>query len=229
MGPKPRLFTLPISHYCVSVERMLAFKGIAYDAVPTPYHDRQQLLRESGQDYVPTLIHGQSVVTWQQIPDYLEKLKPNPTLYPAGWKGTALVLEDWGHQVLEERVWRAVVTKVPPVLGSDEERWVFEELQTRARGPWSVLQSRRDEFHRDMVTHLALVDRMLEGRSWVLPEPSVADFGVYGGLSPLLTIGESIPAELHNLSGWVGRIQALGGHSGHPAVPSSSAAPSSSS
>ena len=166
MGPKPRLFTLPISHYCVSVERMLAFKGIAYDAVPTPYHDRQQLIRESGQDYVPTLIHGQSAVTWQQIPDYLEKLKPNPTLYPAGWKGTAVVLEDWGHQVLEERVWRAVVTKVPPVLGSDEERWVFEEMQTRARGPWSVLQSRRDEFHRDMVTHLALVDRMLEGRSW---------------------------------------------------------------
>ena len=77
-----------------------------------------------------------------------------------------------------------------------------------------------------MVTHLALVDRMLEGRSWILPEPSVADFGVYGGLSPLLTIGESIPAELHNLTGWVGRIRSLGGHPDHPAVPVSSAAPS---
>jgi len=35
------------------------------------------------------------------------------------------------------------------VLGNDQERWVFEEMQTRARGPWHVLESRRAEFRDD--------------------------------------------------------------------------------
>src|SRR4030066_2269243 len=110
---RPVLYSMPISHWCVSADRMLAFKGVAF------------------------------------------------------------VLEQWSHAVTEEKVWRYVVTKIPPVLRDDHERWVFEEMQTRARGPWHVLEMRREEFRKDMVTALAMVEAMLEGKDWMLGTPSL--------------------------------------------------------
>ncbi|MFZ1023204.1 MAG: glutathione S-transferase family protein [Thermoplasmata archaeon] len=205
---KPVLFYLPISHYCVSVERMMAFKGIPCEIVKVPYHDKRELIRATGQDFVPALVWGTQIVPWKEIPEFLEERKPEPTLFPAQWKGVAEVLENWGHLVLEERVWRAVVTKVPPTLG-DLERWVFEEIQTRARGPWHVLELREAEFRLEMIEYLRLVDAMLRDKEWVLGQPSVADFGLYGGLSPLLTIGEEIPAGLPSLTKWVQQIRRL--------------------
>jgi glutathione S-transferase len=164
MAPRVSLYTMPISHWCISAERILAFKGVPFRRVIVPYHDKTQLLKATGQDYVPSLMWGSEFVPWHDIPDFVEAREPKPTLYPPGSDGVAKVLADWGHQVLEERVWRAVVTEVPPVLGSERERWVFEEMQTRARGPWHVLQARKKEFEKDMDKHLAMVDAMLDGR-----------------------------------------------------------------
>jgi glutathione S-transferase len=209
MGPPPRLFYYPISHYCVSAERMLAYKGIQPEIVMVPYHDKRELLAATGQDFVPALVDGERVVTWESIPDYLDGRQHAPTLSPAGQRGVARTLEHWGHQVLEERVWRAVVTEVPPVLTDDVERWVFEELQTRARGPWHVLVSRREEFVRDALDHLGRVEEMLQGRDWLLGDPSRADFGVYGAISPWVTVGHPIPEQFPHLRAWAARIRDL--------------------
>jgi glutathione S-transferase len=98
---------------------------------------------------------------------------------------------------------------VPPHLRDDHDRWVFEEMQTRARGPWHVLEQRRPEFKEDMEKHLAMVDAMLDGRDWILGEPSLADFGIYGGMFPLLFVGEKVPKGLPNLAWWVRRVRSL--------------------
>jgi glutathione S-transferase len=209
MTSRPQLYTEPFSHYCVAVDRMLAFKGIAYDPIGVTYHDKRALIEATGQDYVPTLMWDGRPVFWYDIPDFLEKVKPNPTLYPWGQKGLAVVLEHWGHQVLEEHVWRYVVTKVPPKLSSDLERWVFEEMQTRARGPWHVLEMRRAEFREDMEKHLAMVDAILDGRDWILGEPSLADFGIYGAMYPLLFVGERVPDKFPRLAAWADRVARL--------------------
>ena len=206
MASRAQLYSEPFSHYCVSADRMLAFKGIAYDTIPVTYHDKRDLIAATGQDYVPTLIWEGKPVFWYDIPDFLEKVQPKPTLYPWNQKGLAKVLEHWGHQVLEEHVWRYVVTQVPPKLSSDQERWVFEEMQTRARGPWHVLEMRREEFREDMEKHLAMVDAILDGRDWILGEPGLADFGIYGGMYPLLFVGEKVPKDLLRLAKWVDRV-----------------------
>ena len=209
MASRPKLYSEPFSHYSVSADRMRAFKGIAYETIPVTYHDKRDLIAATGQDYVPTLLWSDKPVFWYDTPDFLEKERPKPTFYPSGQKGLAKVLEHWGHQVLEEQVWRYVVTKVPPKLSSDLERWVFEEMQTRARGPWHVLEMRRNEFRTEMMKHLGLVDAMLDGRDWILGEPSLADFGIYGGMYPLLFVGEKVPKELRQLAKWVDRVAAL--------------------
>ena len=208
--PEPtRLYGLPPSHYCISAELMLAFKGIPFQRVYAPYHDRQELLRLSGQDYVPALFQDGKFVPWYAIPDHLEGLRPSPTLDPRGQKGLSRTLEHWGHQVLEDRVWKAVVTKVPPLLRSPEERWVFEEVQTRARGPWAVQAARREEFLQDLREPLTLIEEMLQGKDWLLGEPGLADFGVYGGLSPLFAVGDPLPSGLPRTEAWTRRVRAL--------------------
>ncbi len=210
MPPRLTVFGYPLSHYCVSVDRMLAFKGITARSVRVPYHDKRALLRATGQDYVPALVYGRAVVRWMDIPRFLERIAPRPTLYPSGREGVAEVLENWGHQVLEERVWRSVVTRAAATLPDELERWVFEELQTRSRGPFELLDARRQEFVEDRDRHLELVERMLRGHAWLLDEPSVADFGVYGGLSPMLAVGDRIPARFPNVRRWAAQIGRLG-------------------
>jgi glutathione S-transferase len=209
MPDQVELYFLPASHYCVSVERMLAYKGVRAKLLYAPYHDRQELLQRTGQDYVPTLIWKGRPVTWPHIPQFLDEKVPDRPLVPAGQAGLAQTLENWGHQVLEERVWRAVVTQMPKMLKTDEERWVFEEMQTRARGPWHVLKARRPEFVRDLMEYFAFVDAMVRDREWILESPSLADFGIYGGLSPWLTVGEKVPVRFPALRAWVKRVEAI--------------------
>ena len=209
MASETVLYTFPLSHYCVSAEKMLAFKGLRYRPIRVGYHDHQEVIHATQQDYIPTLTVDGTTVLWADIPDYLERARPTPSLYPGGARGLHRVLENWGHEVLEERVWRAVVTRVPAYLESDAERWVFEELQTKARGPWHVLEARRAEFESDALGYLRLVDGMLAGRSWILGEPGLADFGVYGSLSPWLRVGNPLPRGLPNLAAWIHRIEAI--------------------
>ena len=209
MASRPKLFSMPISHWCVSADRMLAFKGVQFETTLVPYHDRRELIDVTGQDYVPTLLWDGKPVMWYEIPDFLEAEKPTPTLYPYGQKGLATAIEQWSHAIVEEKVWRYAVTKVPPVLHDDHERWVFEEMQTRSRGPWHVLEMRREEFRQDMLKEFARIEAILDGRDWLLGKPSLADFGVYGSISPLFIIGERVPKDFPQLTAWAKRIQAL--------------------
>jgi glutathione S-transferase len=209
MRALPRLYYHPISHYCVAAERMLAFKGIRFKLLRIPYHDRRELIAASGQDYLPTWVEGRKVVRWDALADRLEKLTPEPSLYPGDTRALSRTLENWGHQVLEERVWRYVLTEVTPTLTGEVERWVFEELQSRGRGPWEVLRHRQPEFRREMVAYLTLVDEMLAGRDWVLEKPSLADFGIFGSISPLFTVGRRTPPALRRLGKWYDRIASL--------------------
>ena len=205
--PEVTLFTNPISHWCVSAERQLAFKGVKPRIEYVPYNDKTELLEATGQDYMPAMLWGEKFVPWYDIPAFLEKAVPKPSLFPWKLEAQSRLIADWGHQVLEEKVWRAVVTEVPPVLKTEQERWVFEEMQVKARGPWHVLEARKAEFEKDMEKHLEMVDKATQNRGWVLGLPGLADFGLYGGLSPLLTVGRKPPARLKALNAWIKRIQ----------------------
>jgi glutathione S-transferase len=202
---------MPISHYCVCAERMLMYKGIHAEIVRVPYHDKRALLAATGQDYVPAMVWDGRVVPWKDIPTFLETERPTPTLYPGGQRGAAEALDDWGHLVVEDQVWKYVVTKAPSTFPDPVEAWVFEEIQRRVRGPWAVLEHRREEFRSTLQPTLEMIDRMLEDRSWVLGNsPSLADFGIFGGLSPLWAVGEPMPEGLPRLAAWIDRVRRIG-------------------
>lgn len=209
MADVPRLYGYDLSHYVVAAERMLSFKGIRHRRVPVTYHDKRELLRATGQDYVPALVWDGHVVTWKQIPDFLERKVRSPTIFPVGSDGVARALENWAHEVVEERVWRCVAPKMPATFSDPVERWVFEELQIRGRGPLELLARRRPEFRRDLMEYLAIAERMLDGKEYLLGSPSVGDFALYGSLSPLCRVGDRIPPKYARLTAWYGRIRRI--------------------
>jgi glutathione S-transferase len=218
MPPPVRLYWAPWSHYAVCAELQLALKKVPATLVTVPYHDKNELIAKTGQDYVPELDWGGTLVAWESIPDFLEAKVPEPSLYPGSMRGVAAILERWGHQVLEEKVWKGVVTKMAGTFSDPREAWVFEHLQTRVRGPWEDLERRREEYLRDAEAEFAWIDTALDGREWLLGAPSLADCGVYGGLSPLRTVGENVPSKFARLRGWISRMESL--RSGGSARPS---------
>ena len=203
------LYYLPLSHWCVAAERMFSFKELPFRKALVPYHDKRALIRATGQDYVPAVREDGRVVPWKEIPEYLEAAAPRPTLFPRGTRGLTRALATWAHGAVEECVWRVVLPRVPPTFSDEHERWVFEEMQARSRGPIELLAARGEEFRGDLDEQLASAESMLENGDWLLGEPSRSDFALFGALSPLTLVGEPIPERFPRLGRWHRRVAAI--------------------
>lgn len=201
------LYDLPISHYCVKAKALLGYKGVAYEREDAPYHDRQDLLAVSGQDYVPYLLWEDKGVAWYDIPDFLEGKVPTPSLYPKGQRNLARILESWAHDVVEEAVWKCVVADAPQTFQDPRERWVFVEVQERKRGPLEVMAMRKPEFLNGLVATLRPAeDRLAESPYLLGDEPSLADFALFGAVWPLPYTGNAFPAQAPNVRAWFERV-----------------------
>lgn len=201
------LYHLAPSHYCEKARRILEYKKIPFRLVNVPYGNHDEVIRVSGQDYVP-LIHTPdgTNITWSDIPDWAEAVAPSPTLYPNG-RAVARLLDHWMHNVIEESVWQVVVPAMSKTMADPHEAWVFEEMQTRKRGPLAVVALRRDELLGSLRKQLELVEESLRSTPYILSDtPSLADFALYGALRPLEMVGEAIPAQLPQLRAWYPRI-----------------------
>jgi glutathione S-transferase len=204
------LFQEPFSHWCVKVQKILNYKQIKFESKIVGYHDKRELIKATGQDYVPAIVDGQRIVTYPDIPDYLESLAPNPSIYPKGNRNLAKLIENWAHYRLEEIVWRYVVVDFPKTLKDDQERWVFEEIQEIKRGPLELMQLRRPAFKADMEAHFQILEAMLGDHKFLIAEaPSLADFAAFGAIYPLRYSGNHIPDRFRHLQTWYGSIDRI--------------------
>ncbi len=188
------LYHRPISHYCEKARRVLEYKRIPHTLAYTPYHDPSELLRLSGQDYVPYIDCGRGAgVTWPEIADWAERTVPVPTIYPTG-RAVARIVEQWAHGLVEEAVWKVVVSEMPATFSDPREAWVFEEMQMRSRGPLDVMRARRPEFLAGLTSVLAFAEDALAEHPFLLgAQPSLADFALYGALRPLEAARIDVP------------------------------------
>ena len=200
----------PFSHWCVKVQKIMDYKGIQYRPVAVGYHDKRELIKATGQDYVPALVNGKEVITYAQIPDYLEVMTPIPTIYPKNTKAVSKAIENWAHYRLEDVVWRYAVPDFPKILKDDLERWVFVEIQELKRGPLEQVEQRRPSLKADMNAHFQIVEDMLKEHQYLLAEePSLADFAVFGAVNPLPYSGNKFPEEFPRLRAWFKAIEEM--------------------
>lgn len=193
----------PFSHWCVKARKILDYKKIEYETKNVSYHDKRELIKATGQDYVPALISDGKIVTYPDVSDFLENLQPEPTIYPDGTKALAKAMENWAHYRLEDVVWRYVVTDFPKTFKDDLERWVFIEIQELKRGPLELMEARRPGFKVDMETHLRILEDMLAQHRFLLcEEPGLADFATFGAVNPIFYSGNQFPQEFVKLRAW---------------------------
>ena len=204
------LFQEPWSHWCVKVRKIMDYKKIKYKVNAVSAHDKRELLRATGQDYVPALVDGKQIITYAEIPDFLEIMTPEPTIYPNHTRGEAKAIENWAHYRLEDIVWQYAVPDFPKTFKDDIERWVFVELQETKRGSLELLQARRPYLKAQMEKHFQILEEMLTEQRFLLDEkPSLADFAAFGAVSPLPYSGNKFPEKFERLTAWYGNIDRL--------------------
>ena len=203
-------FEEPWSHWCVKVRKIMDYKKIRYKVNLVSAHDKRELLMATGQDYVPAIVDGKQIITYAEIPDFLEIMAPEPSIYPNRTKGEAKAIENWAHYRLEDVVWQYTVPDFPKTFKDDVERWVFVELQETKRGPLKLLEAKRPELKTQMERHLQILEEMLTEHRFLLDEnPSLGDFAVFGAISPLPYSGNKLPDKLTKLTSWHDTIDRL--------------------
>jgi glutathione S-transferase len=204
------LYQEAFSHHCIKAAKLLSFKGVPFATKEVGYHDKRELLKASGQDYVPWLQWGAKGVPWYDIVDFVEARVPTPTAFPNGTEGQARIVEQWAHDILEERVWRYVVPDFSNVFKDDVERWVFEEIQFWKRGPMEAIRAKQPQLLDDVKKHFRFVEASLKDTDYLLgDEPSLADFAVYGAIEPLRFVKREVPAEFPRIRAWQQRVDKI--------------------
>jgi len=211
----PRLYYQKPSHYCEKARAVLRYKQIAFDIAYVPEGDHHELIKASGQDYVPYLqLSGRKGITWPHIADWAEKTKPKPTIYPGENKNETRaknrIIEHWAHNVVEDRIWNYVLPDLPKIFRDPQERWIFIELQEAKRGPIHLLKIRRKELLAGVNQICTLSQDLLGTQDFLLgADPSLADFALYGAFHPLKVSGNDIPRQFTSLRRWHNRMKAL--------------------
>ncbi len=138
------------------IQLALGHKELDAEYIPIPYDDRSQVREISGQDLVPVIDHGGTIVyDSPAILDYLDEEFPELPLRPPGHGRRAEmgVFIDWFN-----RVWKVPPNAIEAELGTDEPD-----------------QTKIDAWQEEMRSHLQVFNNMLAGREYLMGEFSVAD------------------------------------------------------
>jgi glutathione S-transferase len=216
MAAKAKLYQFLGSPFCAKVRKLLAFKGVEFEVVEVDYLERKELLVASGQITVPavTLDNGETIVDSARIAMRLEELYPEPTIFPAGWRGMHLVLANYIDNHLEEHIY--------PVALADE--LAYYSRQGLDRGAlWRLIRERKfgagfvDRVIADQSanwerarTALAPFEEQLASMPFLTGRIGLADFALYGQLFYLAFTGElKIPEDMKNLRAFFGRVERI--------------------
>lgn len=204
------------SPYCWRVRMALAHKGIAHEARPWRFTEKDAIA-DAGTDKVPVLRHGgQTVSESWNILGYLEDHWPGaPTLFGGeGGRALARFVNTWADAVLMPAVVRLVVSDIPAHLAPEDAAYFTRTREARFGKPLAEVTANREAdveaFRRD----LHPLRMVLRERPWLSgPTAGAADYIVFGPLQwarcvsafPLLTPDDPVHA-------WRGRLlDAFGG------------------
>ncbi len=210
---KVRLFTIPGSHPGVSVQRMLAYKGIPYkrtDLLPVVSWGVLKALRFPRVTVPALKIDGQRFQGSLEITRELERLRPERPLFPADPEHRAAVeeIEHFGDQDLQHRVRQILLwslrRKTAPLRSYLEGARVGlpHGLGVRMAGPFIALDARAHAANDDNVRRaISLLPGMLQRiDGWIAAgviggtELNAADFQIAPSLRLAMSIDDLRPA-----------------------------------
>ena len=200
-----RLHLIPYSTNVERVALAIAHKGLDAEAVEHDADDRSAVRALSGQDLVPVIEHdGQVIADSAKILEYLERLQPEPRLFPAERaRATEMrIFIDWFN-----RVWKRAPNLIAGELMGDSPNDLRIELHAGR-----------------MAAALDWFEALLDGRDWLFGAgPSAADFVAFPFLKYAVHIDPSDSELFHRvladhqplgddhprLAAWIARVDGL--------------------
>ena len=138
---RPQLYDLAgaqlerrFSPYCWRIKFALAHKGVAFDAIPWRFTDKD-VIAFSGQGRVPVLVDGDRAVfdSWT-IATYLEDGYPGPSLFGGdGGRTATRFINAWADTVVAGAIARLIVTDIFAVI-DEKDRAYFRETREKRFG-----------------------------------------------------------------------------------------------
>ena len=151
------LYGFPYSTNMERIQLSLGHKELDATYVPVPYDDRSLVREVSGQDLVPVIDHGGTIVyDSPAILEYLDEQFPALPLRPpgAGRRAEMSIFIDWFN-----RVWKVPPNAIEAELGKDDPD-----------------QAKIEAWQEEMRCYLQLFNNMLAGRDeYLMGEFAVVD------------------------------------------------------
>jgi glutathione S-transferase len=205
VAPEIVLHVLPPSHPCRAVMEALSVKGLEYervDFVPGTHVEQMKAIYGEGNHTVPgMLIDGERVHGSRPIMARLEKLVPEPTLYPSEEVREA---ERWGDEQFQDLgrrlPWGALHFR-PEAMGTFGGAGPLDGPGTdfairMVRGTWKYHGITAERLHEDLVglpAKLAHVEELAARGVLDGERPNAADLQIGATLRILLTVGDLRP------------------------------------
>jgi glutathione S-transferase len=210
---KARLFVIPASHPSIAAQLMLEHKGIAYKRTDLLPVISKAALRVAGFPgvTVPALkVDGRRVQGSRKIARELDRLQPEPALFPAGAEERAAVeeAEQWGDEVLQppmrQILWWTIKRDKEPLRSYSEgaKLGLPISLAMKTAAPIVALSARFNEADDEHVRRgLAEMPAMLDKvDAWIAAgilggeELNAADFQIAPSLGLAMTLDDLRPA-----------------------------------
>jgi glutathione S-transferase len=208
-----RLYVIPASHPSIAIELMLQHKGIEYkrtDLLPVISKGVLRAVGFSGITVPALKIDGTKVQGSRQIARELERVRPEPSLFPADPAKRAEVeeAERFGDEELQHPIrqilWWGIKKDRKPLRSYSEGAKIGMPigLAMKTAAPIVALSARfneaSDENARRAIEALpALLDRvdaLIERGVIGGPQPNVADFQIAPSLGLAMTLDDLRPA-----------------------------------
>ncbi len=211
-----KLYQFLGSPFCAKVRKILAFKGVEFEVVEVDYLERKELLLASGQIMVPavTLENGETIADSARIAMRLEELYPEPTIFPAGWRGMHLVLADYIDNHLEDAVYRvALADELAHYSRQGADRAALWRLVRERKYGAGFVDRTIAEYQANWErarAALAPLEEQLGSVPFLTGRIGLADYALYGQWFYLAFTGElKIPAEMKNIRAFFGRVNRI--------------------
>ncbi|MGI9409133.1 MAG: glutathione S-transferase family protein [Hyphomicrobiaceae bacterium] len=214
------------SNYAEKVRLALGYKSLTWHSVTipsvSPKPDLQQLT--GGYRRTPVLQIGADIYCdTRLILQTLERLQPEPTLYPKRYRALAQTLSHWAETELFRPISLYVSGSNPDVfpLSLQADRARMRGLPAPSAEAMKHAAERNAPFVR---VQLPLIEEMLsDGRQWILgPETTIADFSIYHALWFITARTKRLSFELEPFGrsrSWMQRMAAFGHGVHHPMTP----------
>ena len=221
-----KLYQFEISPFCDKIRRALRYKKVPFETVDVAVTTAPLVVRRlHGAGKLPCLeMDGRLVADSTDIAEALEEAHPEPRLFPVDPRERALahVLEDWADESLyfyeirmgwgDREVRRSLL---PRLLARDPAplaalaRLVVPFALRRTASSQGIGRKTDEAVTRDVQRHVASLDAMLEGRSFLIGDAlTIADVAVF---AQLVCVARAAPAAhmieaARNVSAWLDRV-----------------------